>query len=251
MMNFEMTDCNVSTPDDDEPFPITGSGDDAEWIEPIPPKRDLLTYAQARNDWRCSDADLAGWINSGRVMAYSQTADGYFSPFNWLRFPATDSWQNEIRWLLFNPVPDFELESEARYLDYADTIKLLKKHDPKLDAAGFLAKGAIGRAEINRAEICTKGWPMPDLLAITLNSFELTPDNLPDCIYIRSQIQSLVARKEPTRKNGDYSLTTKQIEDYHRAGLTQEEIKALGVRLCRVRKVTAGMKHCQRGTKPK
>ena len=244
MMNFEMTDCNVSTPDDDEPFPITGSGDDAEWIEPIPPKRDLLTYAQARKEWKYDDATLAGLINASRISAFKEE-NGQLIPFNWLGMRADGNWRTQLPTLLLKPVPDFELESETRYLDYPSALALLKKHNPKFDAAAMLEQETITAAgELN--------W---SLLAISLTGGELTPDSLKDSLYIGIQVQSLIDRikvkKEPTRKNGVYKLTTKQIEDYHRAGLTQEEIKALGVRLCRVRKVTAGMKHCQRGTKPK
>ena len=130
-----MTDCNVSTPDDDEPFQITGTGNDAEWLQPIPPRCDLLDYAQAKSTWKLTKdddayANLAGWINSGRVLAYSQTADGYLSRLNWLEFREPDRWQDVIEWLLFQPVPGFDPQQETRYLTYDAVISILKKHNP-------------------------------------------------------------------------------------------------------------------------
>ena len=230
---------------DDEPFPITGSGDDADWIEPIPHRRDLLSYAQARKEWKYDDATLAGLINASRISAFKEE-NGQLLPFTWLGMLPIHKWRTQLPTLLLKPVPDFELESETRYLDYPATLALLKKHNPKLDAAAMLAQETgAATGELN--------W---NLLAINLTEKKVAPDSLVDSIYILSQVQSLIDRikvkKEPTRKNNVHVLTPKQCKELYLSGMDKAVIvETYGEKECYVRLHTKRLPRHKPGPKGK
>ena len=235
---------DVTTPDDDdEPFPITGTGNDTDWLVSVPAKRDLLTYGQARSKWKFSDADLAGSIYSSRVSAF-KPENGQLSPFNWFDLRG-DDWRTQLLTLMFYPTPDFDPES-SRYMDYPTALALLKKHNPKLDAVAMLVQetgAATGRLNWN-------------LLAIKLTGKGFTPDDLPDCIYITSQVQTLIDRikvkKEPTRKNNVHVLTPKQCKDLYLKGMDKDVIaKTYGEKVCYVRMHTKGLPRHKPGPKAK
>lgn len=238
--------------DDDEPFSLTGTGTDADWLLAIPPRRDLLTYAQARSDWKCSDADLAGLVNANRVDAY-ELKSGQLSPFQWTGMLPTGNWRTMLPTLLFNPVPDFDPESETRYLDYPAAIALLKKRNPKLDAVAMLEQETgAATGELN--------W---SLLAISLNSEPLTVEPLTRSIYRVEQVQSLIDRikvkKKPTRKNlawmepfgGDKKKIRRAIVEAY-ITMTQGQVsRALKIPIDYIQEELKNVPHHPRGTKRK
>ena len=242
---------DVTTPDDDdEPFPLTGTGNDTDWLVSVPPRRDLLAYGQARSKWKCSDADLAGSIYSNRVSAF-KLESGQLSPFNWFDLRG-DDWRTQLLTLMFYPTTDFDPES-SRYLDYSSALALLKKHSPEFDAVAML---------VQETGAATGGlnW---NLLAIKLTGKGFTPDDLPDCLYIRSQVQTLIDRikvkPERTRKNSAWrdkfnddqkSISMAILEAYKT--MTQEKVADfLGIPLYYVKLETDGKQHHQTGPEKK
>ena len=237
-------DCNKITdePATSEPF---NAADFSDWLEPIPYRRDLLSYAQARKEWKYDDATLAGLINASRISAFKEE-NGQLLPFNWLGMLPTGKWRTQLPTLLLKPVPDFELESETRYLDYPSALALLKKHNPKLDAAAMLEQETITAAgELN--------W---SLLAISLTGEPLTAESMTRSLYMLSQVQSLIdhikVKKEPTRKNNVHVLAPKQCKELYLSGMDKAVIaKTYGEKECYVRLNTKGLPRHKPGPKVK
>ena len=203
-------DCN--TPDDDELFPITSTGDDADWRQPIPAKRDLLSYAQARKDWRCSDADLAGWIGCNKIDAY-QPINGRLYRFSWLEFPVGGDWQARLVKLKYKSASG--MTDRTRYVSYAEAVAILKDASPGRDAVADLADAAG----------LTDNELQSDFLAISLTGEQLTAESLKRSLYIKEQVEDFARSAFGVRR----VYKEKEIAKMRLDGISVDDIVALGV----------------------
>lgn len=229
------TDCSKITDEPATPEPFDAA-DDADWRQPIPHRRDLLSHAQARKDWRCSDADLAGWINSNRVDAY-EPINGRLYRFSWLEFPVGADWQARLVKLKYKSASS--MADRTRYASYAEAIAILKDAAPGRDTVAILADAAGLTG--NELE-----W---ELLAISLTGEPLTADSLTHSIYIKEQVKDFALSAFGVRR----VYERKEILKMRQSGMSVDSIVALGVPKGQITKLNKEKKiqPLTPGTKPR
>ena len=246
MTSNSMTSDSITSQDtyDDEPFPPTGN--DQHCPEPPAIRRDLLTYAQAQEAWKATDADLAGWTDNSRIMAYLEI-DEPLSRFNWLHSPAPGvHWKTYIQAMLFSPAAGFDHKLVCRYLGYKGALTEIKKHCPEIDAVDRLnletglATGKIGR-----------------ITAINLNGGKLTLEGLENCIFISSEIQSLISiikgKKEKKKRAPKAKPRYEEVEKVYldRSFRNREQVaEQLNCSVYHVRKNMGDLARKPRGRRP-
>lgn len=174
-----MTNCDSIT--DDEPFPITGSGDDADWIEPIPPDGKLVDYEKVKEFLTATDADMLGWTLGQFLQPYRKSGQT-FIPFNWMEIAPRSDWRGllEKTWYSRNDVAEFDATTPARYLDYTTALSRLGGDvGVLLDAAGA-----------NDADPKLRD----DLLAIDPFHAQPSKARIHRCIFLEEQVDRLAAQ---------------------------------------------------------
>ena len=174
-----MTNCDSIT--DDEPFPITGSGDDAEWIEPIPPDGKLVGYEKVKEFLAATDADMLGWTLSQSLQPYRKSGQT-FIPFNWMEITPRSDWRGllEKTWYSRNDVVEFDATIPARYLDYTTTLN-------RLGGKESVLLEATGASDVNPKL-------RDDFLAIDPFHAKPSEATLHRCIFLEEQVDRLAAQ---------------------------------------------------------
>ncbi len=153
-----------------------GDFDPAELLETIRPTGSL-THAKAKQAWNCGDADLAGWVNSNKVLAYREIGERLY-PFNWFSLQAGDNWRARLPNLLYCLKPG--AGEKPRYLLHAEAVVLINEASPDCDAVAVLAD----KAGLLDNALHSGLW------AINLLGEPLTANSLTRCIFLKEQVEA-------------------------------------------------------------